>query len=134
MTELTRNKLSRLLLRITLAGLIAAHGWFRLLHGGIEPFGLWLESQSIPFGFWAAAVITAVEILGSALLAIGLLVVPVCKLFIPLYVAGIVMVHANEGWFVVGAGRNGAEYSVLLIVALICVWLQHLPKNANYLN
>ncbi|NOT35288.1 MAG: hypothetical protein HOP12_14180 [Candidatus Eisenbacteria bacterium] len=33
-------------------------------------------------------------------------------------------VHAKAGWFVVGAGRNGAEYSVLLIVALLCVGAQ----------
>ncbi len=29
--------------------------------------------------------------------------------------------HAKEGWFVVGVGRNGSEYSVLLIAALLAV-------------
>jgi putative oxidoreductase len=44
--------------------------------------------------------------------------------------AGIAMVHARAGWFVVGAGGNGAEYSVLLIVCLLCVGLQHLRPRA----
>ena len=33
------------------------------------------------------------------------------------------MVHAPNGWFVVGAGRNGAEYSVLIIASLVAVAL-----------
>ncbi len=31
------------------------------------------------------------------------------------------IVHGREGWFVVGAGRNGMEYSVLLITVLAAV-------------
>ncbi len=42
---------------------------------------------------------------------------------------GIAMVHAKEGWFVVGGGRNGAEYSVLLIGIMLAVaWAQ--PRGA----
>ena len=44
-----------------------------------------------------------------------------------IYAVGIAMVHAKAGWFVVGARRNGAEYGVLLIVALLCVGQQHMP-------
>ena len=33
------------------------------------------------------------------------------------------MVHFREGWFVVGGGRNGFEYSVLLIVCFAAVAL-----------
>ena len=39
-------------------------------------------------------------------------------MFAAIYIAGVVLVHAREGWFVVGAGRNGVEYSVLLIACL----------------
>ena len=31
------------------------------------------------------------------------------------------MVHWKEGWFVVGAGRNGMEYSALLIASLLAI-------------
>jgi putative oxidoreductase len=29
------------------------------------------------------------------------------------------MIHAAEGWYVVGAGRNGVEFNVLLIGVLV---------------
>ena len=37
---------------------------------------------------------------------------------------GIVLVHAKSGWFVVGGGSNGAEYSVLLIPCLMVIAAQ----------
>ena len=72
---------------------------------------------------------TAIEILGTVLLATGRLVAPLTLIYISIYAVGIYMVHAPDGWFVVGKGRNGAEYSVLLIVALLCLGLQHLPRK-----
>jgi len=112
-------------IRLTLAVLIAAHGWMRLLGGGVVPFGEWLGTQGMPFGLAIAAAITAVEILGTPLFALGYVVAPLAAVYAGIYSAGIAMVHAREGWFVVGAGRNGAEYSVLLIVCLLAVGLQH---------
>lgn len=37
---------------------------------------------------------------------------------------GIVLVHYQEGWFVVGGGRNGMEYNFLLICVLISIYFQ----------
>jgi putative oxidoreductase len=34
---------------------------------------------------------------------------------------GIIMVHYPEGWFVVGAGRNGVEFNFLLIFTLVTI-------------
>lgn len=34
-------------------------------------------------------------------------------------VMGIILVHFKEGWFVVGGGRNGVEYNLLLIVVFV---------------
>lgn len=89
------------------------------------PFGEWLASQGLPLGFAIAAAVTAIEVLGTPLLALGRYVAPLSVLYSAIYMVGIAMVHANAGWFVVGKGRNGAEYSVLLIVCLLCVGLQH---------
>lgn len=123
-----RSELGWTVMRLTLAGLIAAHGWVRFLDGGIEPFGGWLLSQGLPMGLAIAMAVTAVEILGTPLLAMGRLVTPLTLLYSLIYLVGIAMVHAKAGWFVVGKGRNGAEFSVLLIVCLLCVGLQHAGK------
>jgi putative oxidoreductase len=122
----SRARLGWLLLRLTLAGLIAAHGWARWWAGGVVPFGGFLESQGLPAGTVIAGAITALEIVGSLLLAAGRFVAPLAALFAAVYATGIALVHAKAGWFVVGLGRNGSEYSVLLIVCLLVVGLQHL--------
>lgn len=108
-------------LRLAIAGLLAAHGWARLLLGGIVPFGAWLGGQGLPFGAWIAAAVTAYEIVGTVLLALGRWTSWVCLGFIAIYAMGLVMVHLPEGWFVVGLGRNGMEYSVLLIACLALI-------------
>lgn len=118
-------------LRIVLAGLLAAHGWARLLAGGVVPFGAWLESQGFPFGLGIAAAITAIEILGTLLFAAGFWVWPLSLLFASIYSVGAVLVHLPAGWFVVGLGRNGMEYSVLLIACLLLVGVQHRRKRAE---
>ena len=58
---------------------------------------------------------------GPLLLAWGLLVRPLCLAYSAIYLMGIALVHAPAGWFVVGLGRNGMEYSVLLIACLLGV-------------
>jgi putative oxidoreductase len=118
-------------LRLTLAILIAVHGWTRFLGGGVEPFGHWLDSQGLPSGFTIAACVTGIEIIGTVLLAARRVVFPLTLVYATIYIAGIVLVHAPEGWFVVGKGRNGVEFSILLVVALLCVGLQHVPSRAR---
>lgn len=124
-----RSRAAWLVLRVLLAGLIAGHGWARLTGGGVVPFGDWLTAQGVPGGFAIATAVTAVEILGTPLFAMGWSVPPLAVLYAVIYSVGVVMVHAPAGWFVVGAGRNGAEYSVLLIACLLCVGLQHLKPG-----
>lgn len=111
------------LVRITLAVLIAIHGWARLLSDAVAPFGDWLHSQGIPFGPAVAAAVTAIEIAGTPLLAARRWVRPLCVIYAGIYAIGAVMVHLPAGWFVVGLGRNGMEYSVLLIVCLATVFI-----------
>lgn len=131
MTPASRSTLGWTILRIVLAGLIAAHGWSRLLSGGSAPFGEWLTAQGVPLGTWIAWTITAVEVLGTPLLALGRWVFPLTLMYSAIYATGIALVHAKDGWFVVGAGRNGAEYSALLIVVLLCVGAQHAGRRSG---
>lgn len=112
-----------LVLRIAVAGLIAAHGWARWIAGGVAPFGQWLDGIGFPLGMVLATAVTVVEIVGTPLYAWGRLLLPLSLLYSAIYVIGIVLVHAPAGWFVVGLGRNGMEYSVLLILCLLIVGL-----------
>ncbi|MBB5204729.1 putative oxidoreductase [Inhella inkyongensis] len=132
-----RARQALLALRLCLALLIFIHGAHRALSGGYLLFGEWLAGPGLPFsealgslrqpvGLSLAVGITALELIGAPLLAWGRwAVAPLCLLFSAVYATGIALVHAPFGWFVVGAGRNGAEYSVLLIVGLLATaWVQ----------
>jgi putative oxidoreductase len=107
------------LIRCVLAVLIFVHGAARVLADGVVPFGGFLETRGFPLGVVLAWAITLVELVAAPLLAWGRWVTPLALVFSAIYACGIWLVHASAGWFVVGLGRNGAEYSVLLITGLL---------------
>lgn len=108
-------------LRIVVAGLVFVHGTFRLFAGGVAPFGEFLTGAHLPFGTAIAWGITIIEIVGTIILASGIVVRPLALYFAAELLAGIILVHRHDGWFVVGGGRNGMEYSALLISSLLIV-------------
>ena len=114
-----------LALRLLLAGLLAIHGWARWIHGGVAPFGEWLGGQGFPLGLQLAWAVTLLEVLGTPLLALGWRVRWLAACFAGIYTIGLVLVHWPAGWFVVGLGRNGMEYSVLLIAGLLALAWAH---------
>jgi putative oxidoreductase len=109
------------IVRIAAAAMMIIHGTFRVLDGGVSGFGQFLGSQGLPAGVAVAWLLTIVEIAGGVLLVAGRFVRPLCIWFSLELLAGIALVHFREGWFVVGGGRNGFEYSVLLIVCFAAV-------------
>ncbi len=71
------------------------------------------------FGVAVAWLITVSRSWVARCSCLGCSVRPLCAWFAVELTVGIVLVHARDGWFVVGGGRNGMEYSLLLIVGLI---------------
>lgn len=109
------------MIRVVLAALMFVHGAARISNGTVDDFGGFLGSQGIPLGFFVAWAITLFEIVGSVLLAVGFYSWVIALLFAVELAVGVTMVHWKEGWFVVGAGRNGVEYSTLLIASFLAV-------------
>lgn len=112
---------SLVFIRIVLAILMFIHGAARISNGTIDDFGGFLGSHGFPLGFYLAWAVTIFELVGSVLLASGFYAWIIALLFAVHLGAGITLVHWKEGWFVVGAGRNGIEYSVLLIASFISI-------------
>lgn len=117
--------------RIAVAGLIFIHGAARFYFGGVEPFGAWLDSQGFPFGLQQAWAVTIYELVAPLFIVARRFVTVACLGHIFILSLGLVLVHAPAGWFVVGLGRNGVEYSVLLITCLIAVAWTHWPAWAR---
>jgi len=114
---------SVLVIRVVVAAMFIIHGVARIMNNAVTPFGPFLESQGLPYGIVWAWAVTVIEIVGGTLLALGRYTAPLAAYFIIQTALGIWMVHWKAGWFVVGLGRNGMEYSVLLIACLVAVLL-----------
>ena len=116
-----KKSTSLVLIRVVLAVLMFVHGAARISYSIVDDFGGFLGSQGIPLGFFIAWGITLFEIIGSVLLAVGSYTWVIALLFAVELAVGVAMVHWKEGWFVVGAGRNGMEYSALMIASFLAV-------------
>lgn len=116
------NKTTALVfIRIVLAVVMFVHGAARISYGTVGGFGEFLGTQGIPLGFYVAWAITLFELVGSVLFAAGFYAWIIALLFALELAVGIAMVHYREGWFVVGHGRNGMEFSAVLIASLLAV-------------
>lgn len=114
---------STLILRVTLAVVLLTHSIPGIFNNGINDFGnLYLNEQGFaPFGLYIAWAIKLSHIICAVLFLIDRFIKPAAVVTIFILISGIIMVHAMDGWYVVGPGRNGVEYNVALIAMLLTV-------------
>ncbi|WP_017498500.1 DoxX family protein [Flavobacterium sp. WG21] len=112
-----------LLLRTAVAIILLTHSVFGMFNNGINDFGnLYLNQIGFaPFGVFLAWSIKLSHVVAAILLLSNKYVKPAGFVTILILIMGIILVHFQEGWFVVGGGRNGAEYNFLLIIVLIVI-------------
>jgi len=112
-----------LLLRIATAIILLTHSVFGMFDNGVNDFGnLYLNQIGFaPFGVFLAWSIKLSHVVAAVLLLINKYVKPAGFVTIFVLIMGIILVHFQEGWFVVGGGRNGVEYNFLLIFVLLAI-------------
>lgn len=112
-----------LLLRIAVAIILLTHSVFGIFDNGINNFGnLFLNQIGFaPFGVFIAWSIKLSHIVAAVLLLLNKYVKLAGFFTIFVLIMGIILVHFQEGWFVVGGGRNGVEYNFLLISVLLTI-------------
>ncbi|MCC9020113.1 DoxX family membrane protein [Flavobacterium lipolyticum] len=122
-----------LLLRTAVAIILLTHSVFGMFNNGINDFGnLYLNQIGFaPFGVFLAWSIKLSHVAAAILLLINQYVKPAGFITILILIMGIILVHFQEGWFVVGGGRNGAEYNFLLIVVLLAIMYPNGLKKLN---
>ncbi len=124
-----RTGLALDVVRIAVAILILIHGVYRATGDGhVAGFGGFLETKGFPQGVYWAWAVTVYELIGPLLILARRFVTLACLGHIGILALGVWMVHLPDGWFVVGGGRNGMEYSVLLIACLATVAYAHFPR------
>lgn len=115
--------MNTLLLRLAMAIILLAHSIPGMFNGGINNFGnLYLNQAGFaPLGLPLAWAIKLSHVVCAICILWGKFVKPAALLTIAILIAGIIMVHFKEGWYVVGGGRNGVEFNLLLIVVLLAI-------------
>lgn len=97
------------------------HGIFT--NNDVNDFGnLFLNKIGFaPFGVVIAWATVISQIITSLMLLSNKYVKLASLINIGILVSGIILVHYKEGWFVVGGGRNGMEFSIVLILLLLTI-------------
>jgi putative oxidoreductase len=107
------------ILRVVVGVIFIAHG-APAVFGGMEGTSALMESLGVPLPAVAAWAIKLLEFLGGISLVAGFLVTPVALLLGAHMMAGIVLIHAARGFYVVGPNANsGIEFNLLLTAALL---------------
>ncbi|MCD0469711.1 DoxX family protein [Flavobacterium sp. JAS] len=125
-----------LLLRIAVAIILLAHSVFGIFNNGINDFGnLFLNQIGFaPFGVVLAWAIKLSHIVAAVLLIWNKYIKLAGFVTIFILIMGIILVHFQEGWFVVGGGRNGVEYNFLLIIVLLAIMYPNGLKKDSVLS
>ncbi|KIO77521.1 hypothetical protein TH53_08755 [Pedobacter lusitanus] len=117
------------LIRLAVGTIFLTHSLHGVFNQTVNAFGeSYLNAVGFaPFGIIIAWAMILFEIAGSVLLILGKFLRLIVPCFCLILITGIVLVHYPDGWFVVGPGRNGMEFSFVLLVSLIAVLLP--PKK-----
>lgn len=111
------------LLRFAIAVILIMHSIPGMFNNGVNEFGKFYlnEKGFAPMGVPLAWAIKISHVLAAVCLLLNRFIVPAGIVTIIILVTGIFMVHYPDGWYVVGAGRNGVEFNFLLIFALLTI-------------
>ena len=117
------------ILRLVLCAILFTHGAYRYLDGTISKLGEILGQIGFPHALLLANLVNLAETAGTILLAARIMVWPVSSILILIYGVGILIFHRREGFFVVGPGSGGWEYSALIITCLMVIMWENRTRK-----
>jgi putative oxidoreductase len=118
-------------LRMMMGIIFILHAGVRISNNTLDGFGDFLGAKGFPFGLYMAWAVTLFELVGGVLMFFRYLVRIFCLGEIIILITGIVTVHAENGWFVVGRSLNGIEYSIVLITILTAIFIAERKAARN---
>jgi putative oxidoreductase len=121
------------LLRIAVAVILLMHSVPGMFNNGVNDFGkFYLNTVGFaPIGVALAWAIKISHVICAFCLLFNKYIKAASIITIMILIAGIIMVHFKEGWYVVGGGRNGYEFNFLLIFVLLTIMFPDGFKKAS---
>ena len=118
-------------LRMMMGIVFILHAAVRVYNNTLPGFGDFLDGKGFPFGFYLAWGVTLFELVGGILMFLRYLVRVFCIGEMIILITGIITVHGENGWFVVGRSLNGVEYSIVLITILTAIFIAERKAARN---
>jgi len=118
-------------LRMTMGIIFILHAAVRVYNNTLPGFGEFLDTKGFPVGFYLAWAVTLFELVGGILMFLRFFVRIFCIGEMIILFTGILIVHSENGWFVVGRSLNGIEYSVVLITILTAIFIAERKAARN---
>jgi putative oxidoreductase len=110
-----------LLLRLTVGGVMVAHGWNHLYGpGGVQGTAGWFESMGLRPARLQALASGGIELLSGACLVLGLLTALQAGAVVGVMAVAFVTAHRSNGFFIFRPGQ-GYEYVAVLAAAAVAV-------------
>ncbi|PQP22630.1 DoxX family protein [Rhodococcus opacus] len=108
-----------LVLRASLGGIMAAHGYHKIFLGGrLSGNAAWFERLGMRPGAFHVRVAAGTEILAGAALALGLFTSLAAAAFVALMLVAAWTVHRRNGFYIMSSGW---EYTFVLAVTAVCI-------------
>lgn len=124
-----------LILRLYMGITFLLHGMARLYYMSLDDFGAFLNSRGFIIGVAIAWTITIAEVIGGFLLMIGYKIQYILIFNFLVILGGIILVHFKNGFFVVGHGQGGVEYSLLILSVIMVLYSTATSsQSTNHLN
>ena len=116
------SDLAPLVLRVVLGGLMVAHGYLKVV-GGPATFGRLLAGLGVPAPMFMGYLVTYIELVGGALLVVGLLSRLAALALTADLVVAIVLVKVNIGLIAPRGMGAGAELDLAYIAGFVFILL-----------